>query len=141
MKTIQDCIQFANVTQVCYLATCDDDQPRVRALGLWFADETGFYFQTASLKDVSHELTKNPKTEVCFYKHAGVTGPMLRVAGKIEILTDLSIKERALADRPFLKTFGLTAESPELVVFRIAHGEAYFWTMEDNMKPKEKIIF
>ncbi|MCE7698204.1 MAG: hypothetical protein K8E24_005000 [Methanobacterium paludis] len=33
----EDCIKFANETPVCYLATADGDQPRVRALGFWFA--------------------------------------------------------------------------------------------------------
>ena len=48
-----DCIKFANETPVCYLATADGDQPRVRALGFWFADESGFYFQIGSVKDMT----------------------------------------------------------------------------------------
>ncbi len=141
MKTIQDCIRFTNENPVCYLATVEDDQPRVRALGMWFADETGFYFQTASLKEIPGQLAGSPKVEACFYKHEGTTGTMLRVAGKTEFITDHSMKEKALADRPFLKIFGLTANSPELIIFRISHGEAHFWTMEDNLKPKEIIRF
>ncbi len=141
MKTIQDCIQFTNENPMCYLATVEGDQPRVRALGFWFADETGFYFQTASMKEIPHQLEKNPNTEACFYKHEGMIGTMLRVAGKVDFITDRALKEKALTDRPFLKSFGLTAESPELIIFRIAHGEAHFWTMEDNLKPKEIIRF
>lgn len=48
---IKDCIKFANETPVCYLATVEGDQPRVRALGFWFADESGFYFQIGAMKD------------------------------------------------------------------------------------------
>ncbi len=141
MKTIQDCIQFANENPVCYLATADGDQPRVRALGFWYADETGFYFQTATLKEIPHQLEKNPKAEACFYKHEGMLGVMMRVAGKTEFVNDRSVKEKALEARPFLKSFGMTADSPELSIIRIPHGEAYFWTMEDNLKPKEFIRF
>ena len=47
---IQDCIQFTNENKLCYLATSEDNQPHVRALGFWFADESGFYFQTGSIK-------------------------------------------------------------------------------------------
>lgn len=68
-------------------------------------------------------------------------GTMLRIAGKAEFLTDSELKEKAILDRPFLKSFGLTSDSPELVLFRIAHGQAYFWTMENNLKPKEIIEF
>ncbi len=47
MTDIKQCIDFANDTNFCFLATNDEDQPRVRALAFWFADENGFYFQTA----------------------------------------------------------------------------------------------
>jgi len=141
MKTIKDCIKFTNENPLCYLATAEGDQPRVRALGFWFADETGFYFQTASIKEIPHQIEKNPKTEVCFYHHEKMIGTMLRITGEAEILNDRALKERVLNDRPFLKQFGMTADSEGLILFRIAHGEAHFWTMENNLKPKVFIKF
>jgi uncharacterized pyridoxamine 5'-phosphate oxidase family protein len=138
---IQDCIKFANENPICYLATAEGDQPRVRVLGFWFADQTGFYFQIGSMKEMSRQLRENPKTEVCFYKHEGMLGTVLRVSGEVEFLSDPVLKERVMADRPFLKQFGLTAQSPNLLIFRIAHGKAHFWTMENNLKPKEIIEF
>ena len=138
---IQACIQFANANPLCFLATADGDQPRVRALGFWFADESGFYLQTGEVKEFYRQLKKNPKTEICFYRHEGAIGKMLRIAGEVEFLEDRGLKERALRDRPFLKSFGLTIDSPGLIIFRIAHGKAHFWTMEDNLKPKLFIEF
>ena len=141
MKTFQDCISFTNENPICYLATVENDQPRVRALAFWFADETGFYFQTATMKEIPQQLEKNLNIEVCFYKQNSISEIMLRIAGKAEFLHEKALKEKALEDRPFLKNFGLTAESPALVLFRISHGEAHFWTMENNSKPKEIIQF
>jgi len=138
---IQDCIKFSNENPICYLATADGDQPRVRALGFWFADETGFYFQTGSVKEFPKQLQKNPNTEACFYRHEGMIGTMLRISGKVEFLDDIKLKERVLNERPFLKNFGLTVSSPGLIIFRITHGQAHFWTMENNLKPKEIIKF
>ena len=138
---IKDCIKFTNENILCYLATAADNQPHVRALGFWFADETGFYFQTGSVKSFYEELKRNPKTEVCFYKHSNTTGTMLRISGEVEFVEDKKLKEKVLNDRPFLKSFGLTIESPGLIIFRIAHGKAHFWTMETNLKPKEFINF
>ncbi|MGE5364381.1 MAG: pyridoxamine 5'-phosphate oxidase family protein [Bacteroidota bacterium] len=138
---IQDCIKFANENPVCNLATLEGDQPRVRVLGFWFADETGFYFQTSTVKEIPEQLRGNPKTEVCFYKHQDMIGTMLRIAGTAEFVDDVYYREKVLNDRPFLKTFGITIESPKLVIFRIAHGQAHFWTMENNLKPKEIIEF
>jgi len=138
---IQDCIKFTNENPICSLATVENDQPRVRMLGFWFADKTGFYFQTSTVKEIPNQLKKNSKTEVCFYKHEGMIGKMLRISGEVEFLTDSKLKEKVLLDRPFLKSFGLTIESPELVIFKISHGQAHFWTMENNLKPKEIIAF
>ena len=138
---IKDCIKFTNENPICFLATVEEDQPRVRALGFWFSDETGFYFQTGDTKSFYHQLKKNPKTEVCFYKPENMIGTMLRISGEVEFLNDLKLREKVLKDRPFLKSFGLTIESPELIIFRIAHGDANFWTMENNLKPKEIISF
>ena len=139
--TIQDCIKFANENPICSLATVDGDQPRVRILGFWFADETGFYFQSAIIKPFVSELKNNPKTEVCFYKSENGLGTMLRISGSVEFITDEKLQEKVLNDRPFLKEFGITIGSPKLVLFRLAHGEAYFWTRENNLKPKEIIKF
>jgi len=139
---IQDCIKFTNGNPICSLATVENDQPRVRVLGFWFADETGFYFQTSTIKEIPNQLKMNPKTEVCFYKHEGMIGTMLRISGKVEFLTDSKLMEKVLIERPFLKSFEVTTgESPKLVLFRINHGQAYFWTMENNLKPKEIIEF
>jgi uncharacterized pyridoxamine 5'-phosphate oxidase family protein len=141
MNTIADCIAFANANPLCFLATSIDEQPYVRALGFWFADETGFYFQTGSIKEFPAQLKKNPKTEVCFYKHDGYGGVTMRVAGSVDFVDSPQLREKALNDRPFLKNFGITINSPGLVLFRISHGKAHFWSMAVNMNPKEIIEF
>ena len=137
----QDCVRFTNGNRLCYLATAEDNQPRVRAVGFWFADETGFYFQTGSIKELYKQILRNPKVEVCFYRQEGSFGTMLRISGAIEFIEDKKLKEKVLTERPFLKEFGLTIDSPGLIIFRIPHGQAHFWTMENNLKAKEIIEF
>jgi pyridoxamine 5'-phosphate oxidase len=142
MENINTCIEFANENKMCcYLATLDNDQPRVRAMQFWFADQTGFYFQTGTMKELYKQVKTNPKVEACFYKPDQMPGTTLRIAGKIEFVDDNQLKEKVMVERPFLKEMGLTSESPNLIIFRIAHGEAYFWTMETNLKPKQIIRF
>ena len=68
-------------------------------------------------------------------------GTMMRIAGKVEFIDNPDLREKVLNDRPFLKDLGVTMESDKLVIFRIAHGEAYFWTMANNLKPKEIVKF
>lgn len=136
-----DCVKFANENPVAWLATVEGDQPRVRGMGMWYADETGFYFQTATMKEMVGQLEKNGKVEFAFYKQDEGVGTMLRVAGEVEFLDDVELKKKVIADRPFLTELGLTAESPELVIFRVSSGEAHFWDWESNLNPKEIIKF
>jgi uncharacterized pyridoxamine 5'-phosphate oxidase family protein len=138
----EECVKFANENPVAYLATVDEKgQPRVRALAMWYADETGFYFQSGTVKELVGQLKKNPKTEVCWFNNKTEGGIMLRVTGEVEFLDTPNMREKVVADRPFLKTMGITASSPGLVIFRIAKGEAYTWTWATNFEPKKMVKF
>ena len=115
----QDCIKFANENPVCYIATMDGDQPRVRGFLMWFADENGFYFHTAASKEVCKQLKNNPKVELCFYApetHPNV-GKMMRVAGEVEFLNDIALKARLLEERPFLKAIATGGAEDPLPIF------------------------
>lgn len=70
-----------------------------------------------------------------------VYGVMLQVKGEAEVIDDLKIKEKAVEDRPFLKALGLTPRDQRLVLFRVAKGQAHFWTWENNREPKKIIKF
>lgn len=134
---IQDSIRFANENPVTYIATIEGDQPRVRAFAMWFADKTGFYYHTGSTKAVCLQLKKNPKVELCFYRPDEAAGTMMRVTGKVEFVEDKSLMERLFRDRPWMNDVvkGMSGEA-KVAIFRVAHGEAYFWTMADNMKER-----
>ncbi len=130
---IKDCADFANENKACYLATVEGDQPRVRAMGMWYADETGFYFQSQSVKAVCKQLEKNPRVEAYF--NAKDYSKVMRVTGKVKFITDPKIRARCIEERPFVKNFGITEpDNPLLAVFQVYTGEAYFWTMDDSMK-------
>ncbi len=132
---LEECAKFANDNPVGYVATVEGDQPRVRAFLMWFADESGFYFHTGEPKNVCKQLRRNPKTEVCFSSQS--CDRTMRVAGIVEFLDDANLRARLIEERPFLKAIVEGPEDPALVIFRISHGEARFWTMELNMKEDE----
>ena len=138
---IKDCIKFANENPICFLATCDHGMPRVRCLGFWFADPSGFYFQSGTMKELVGQIRENPNIEVCFYKASGMLGETMRVSGEAEFVDDPELNKKVMNDRPFLKSFGLDHDSPQLVIFRIPKGKAHFWTMKSNLTLKDYILF
>ena len=138
---IQSAIKFANENPVCFLSTIENNEPRVRAVGFWYADQTGFYFQTGAIKEMVGQIRQNPNIEACFYKPGANAGETLRVKGVAEFITDVEVKKKCIDERPFLKSFGMDHESPGLIIFRIAKGKAYYWNWEKNLKPKDYIVF
>ena len=142
MLNFEDCIRFANEHMICSLATCDGDQPRVRMLGMWFADKTGFLFSTTKTKQLYRELSARPKAEVCFYswpkgplgdEGTSDIGKMLRASGDVAFLDDPDLRQRLFNERPFLRP-----NAQNQIIFRIQNGEARFWTSEDS--EREAII-
>ena len=58
---------FLKKAEVYYLATVEGDQPRVRPFGTVNEFEGKLYIQTGKVKPVSHQLTANPKAEICAF--------------------------------------------------------------------------
>lgn len=87
--------EFLKECGVYYLATADGDQPRVRPFGTILIFEDKLYLQMGKVKDVSKQLAKNPKAEICAFKD----GVWLRVA------TELVEDDRAEARKAMLDAY------------------------------------
>ncbi len=140
---ISDCVRFANENPVAYVATVEGIQPRVRALNLWFADKTGFYFHTIAHKNVVAQVRMNPNAEVCFTAPPRPPNPveMMRVTGSFDTAQDTFLRRKLIEDRPFLMRMGITGpDDPNLLILCIPHGEVKIWRMENFLMGKESAI-
>jgi uncharacterized pyridoxamine 5'-phosphate oxidase family protein len=66
---MQEVCDFLKKCGTYFLATVDGDQPRVRPFGTAHVFDNKLYIQTGKVKDVSKQMKKNPKIEIC-----GMTG-------------------------------------------------------------------
>ncbi len=71
--------KFLKEAGTYYLATVEGDQPRVRPFGTANIFDGKLYIQTGKKKDVSKQIHKNPKVELCAFKD----GVWLRIAGEL----------------------------------------------------------
>ncbi len=62
---MQEVVEFLKKAGTYYLATVDGDQPKVRPFGTAHVFENKLYIQTGKKKDVSKQMKKNPKVEIC----------------------------------------------------------------------------
>jgi pyridoxamine 5'-phosphate oxidase len=136
---LSECLSFAGEHPICYLASEEGDQPHVRALLLWFADERGFHFMTMSPKQLSEQLHENPKVEVCFYNGATELPEAveMRVTGEVEFVDDADLTHKVAQERAALEGIIGRPLEPITEVFRIASGTARFWRLTDILKERE----
>lgn len=135
--TKQEIFQLMNQNPAFHLATVEGEQPRVRGMLLFRADEEGIIFHTASSKDLFQQIQANPKAELCFQGN----GVQVRVSGVLEQVEDDALKEEIFAHptRKFLQPWKELGIEHLLTVFCMRHGKAVTWTMETNFDEKEYI--
>lgn len=134
-------LAFANQNPACWLATCVDGQPHVRGMLMWFADETGFYFHTGTVKSLADQLVQNPQVEAAFFNpgQGPGAGRMMRVSGTVERVQNSALEARLIQERAWLKDMVAAQAAGKLYVFRIVHGEIRDWTMAINQREKEQV--
>lgn len=62
---MQEVYEFLKQCGTYFLATIEGDQPRVRPFGTIHLFEGKLYIQTGKVKNVSKQLSANPKVELC----------------------------------------------------------------------------
>lgn len=129
--------QLMNENPAFHLATMDGDQPRVRGMLLYRADEDGIIFHTASTKDVYKQIQANPKVELCFQGQ----GIQVRVSGTLERIDDENLRNEIYQHptRKFLQAWKEQGVDSILEIFRLKNGTAVTWTMDTNFEEKKPV--
>jgi uncharacterized pyridoxamine 5'-phosphate oxidase family protein len=91
--------KFLKECGVYYLATIDNDKPRVRPFGTIEIFEGHLYIQTGKSKNVSKQIEKNPNVELCAFKD----GKWIRVEGKLVRDDRVEAKKDMLDKNPNLR--------------------------------------
>ena len=133
--TAQEMFRLINENPAFHLATVEGDQPRVRGMLLFRADENGFVFHTASTKDVYAQIKENPKAEMCF----SCGNVQIRVQGVLEQVYDEDLRKEIFAhpSRKFLQAWVANGIDNLLQEFVMKNCTAVTWSMETNFAPKE----
>ncbi len=133
----QEIYDFINCNQVAHLATTDGDQPRVRGMMLYSADESGIVFHTGPSKELYSQLLANPQVELCLNDWENQR--QIRIMGRVELDEDLELKKKIVSERDFLQPWIEEHGYGLLAVFRVREARSCIWTMQTNFAPKEYI--
>ena len=135
--TKEEILEFITKNPVFSLATSEGNQPHVRIIMLYRADEDGIIFCTGRQKAVYEQLQANPAVEMCFYNPDD--GRQVRIEGTVEMLDDLDLKIQIVEQFTFLKPWVESEGYEVLIPFCLKNGKAVAWTMETNFDPKKYI--
>jgi len=127
----KEILDFITKNPTAYMATVEGKKPHVRGMGTYRADENGIIFSMQTPKDVYKQLVKNPETELCYF----AAGVQIRVAGRMQLVTDLALKKEITEKRQFYKP-GVEKEGWDYVgVFILKNGKATVLDMKGPPPP------
>ncbi|MCR5513540.1 MAG: pyridoxamine 5'-phosphate oxidase family protein [Prevotella sp.] len=118
-----------------YIATVDQDQPRVRPFGVSEIINGRLYIMTGKVKDVYKQMAKNGKFEICALKKSGAE--WLRISGTLVNDETLEVKEEFLRRNPSLKSM-YKADDGNMAVLYITNATARFCSF---MAAEKKVCF
>ncbi|NTV89533.1 MAG: NimC/NimA family protein [Clostridiales bacterium] len=110
---MQEVYDFLKKAGIYYLATIDNDQPRIRPFGTVNVFEGKLYIQTGKVKPVSKQMMANPKIEIC----AMSEGKWIRIEATVVEDDRLEPKEKMLDSYPSLKDRYSSTDNNTQVLF------------------------
>lgn len=120
---MEEVYEFLKKCGAYYIATVDGDQPRVRPFGTVLIFENKLYIQTGKVKNVSKQIKKNPKIEICAFD----SGKWVRVEA-VAIEDDRTeAKEKMLDAYPNLKNM-YSADDGNCQVLYLKDATATFYS-------------
>lgn len=127
---MQEVYEFLKKTNTYYLATVENDQPRVRPFGTVNVFEGKLYIQTSKMKDVSKQIQANSKVELCAFDGE----KWVRLAGTLVRDERLEVKEDMLAAYPHLQAmYSAADDNTEVLYFKDAVATFYSFTEEPKV--------
>ncbi|MGL4552521.1 MAG: pyridoxamine 5'-phosphate oxidase family protein [Gemmataceae bacterium] len=117
-QLVRRALEVIRAGRVCFLATDDAGQPRVRPVSPVRTDRFTAYVANLKSHNKTREIAANPKVELCFLdgKHDQV-----RVTGVAEVVTDAGVLQEfwGSPESMLLRAYLETIDSPQFVLYRV----------------------
>ena len=118
-----------------FLATVDDDQPRLRPVSPVKTD--GFTVFVANLRDYhkTTEIAANPKVELGYMDEGH---NQVRITALAEVVTERPLLEEIWRDNPLLRQYLGSLDNPQLIVYRMRPVRVRYmreWALEYHEVP------
>ena len=124
---MKEIYEFLKDCGTYYLATIDDNKPRVRPFGTINLFEDRLYIQTGKSKKVYKQIEKNNNFEICAFKD----GQWLRISGELVNDDRLEAKKDMLDHYPELRNmYDENDDNTSVLYIKNAIATFYSFTAE-----------
>ena len=123
---MNEVLNFLTETKTFYLATVDEDKPRVRPFGFVMEFEGKLYFATNESKPSFRQLTANSSVEI---SATNANNEWLRLSGEAVFDARSEVKAKLFEVAPHLCGMYDKPDSPVLAPFYVKNGEATFCSL------------
>ena len=134
-KNIKEALNQLKNFQHVFLATIDDDQPRVRPVTL-INFEGKFWITTDAKSEKVKQIMKNPKVEFSFIFKKRNRNCCLRVTGLAKIIKDRQIKAKLAKYCNFFSKHWKSVDDPNYALLQIIPSEITYVTLEETKRMK-----
>ena len=127
---MKEIIEFLNDAKFYFLATIDDEKPRVRPFGAHIEYEGKIYFCTNNQKKVYNQIISNPFVEI-----SGVdsNGRWIRLSGEAVIDDRIEVKKKMIEVNPILSSL-YKVEDKIFTVFYLKNPQATLFSFTGEPK-------
>lgn len=105
-------------TQTVHLATCENDQPRLRPMTMICKDGR-LFFATGSADSKSSQIAGNPKAEFCLLLQNATNSGYLRGSGNLRQITDIRVKKEIADHATFIYDYWQDPADPAFRLFEL----------------------
>jgi general stress protein 26 len=121
--------------RVCFLATTDGEQPRLRPVSPAKAEGFTVYVVNLRSHNKTREIAANPKVELCYLDDHH---DQVRITGVAEVVTDPAVLEEVLGRNTLLRAYLDAIDDPQFLLYRIRPTLVRFmheWAAEYQVVP------
>lgn len=127
---MENVFKFLQENPIFYLATVEDNMPRVRPLGFSMIHDGKLCFCTSNKKPMFKQLSEHPYAEI---STTSADGTWLRLCGKVNFVTTPESQQAALDAAPFLSGMYSVGDG-SFEVFAIEEATAVFVSRAEGAK-------
>lgn len=120
--TADMCFRFIRECGYFFLATCSQNKPRLRPMGMILSDGRSLYLATDKRKSVYQDVVSNPHVELASYNLN--SRKWLRISGFVVPETSPTISEEMLSLYPMIRQEFIREDELNFVIFRLCMEQA-----------------